>query len=190
MESLENIEDSINKAGTMIPHIVAEDSPSVGEWQPSHEEVEAILKQKLAILEMFVAYDGRPPPAVEERCQALKLQVQSLEDDISRAGKSEAAIEYLRNAPGSHFQTVAHNDFKRWLESEIPLSPAIQDKAAKNLYSKKRKFPDSDDGFHVFSASSQNSSPDPSSARSKRIRTDGGEKHPCLRCRILKKKVC
>ena len=56
MENLENFEESINNAETMIPRIVAEEPSLVGEWQPNDEEIEAILKQKLAILEYFVAY--------------------------------------------------------------------------------------------------------------------------------------
>lgn len=56
MENLDNCEGKINNAETMIPKIVAEESSSVGKWLPSDEEVETILKRKLAILEHFVAY--------------------------------------------------------------------------------------------------------------------------------------
>ncbi|KAK0123923.1 hypothetical protein ONS95_008913 [Cadophora gregata] len=179
--------EPINTSRVMIPHISAKDSPPVGERLPSDEEVEAVLKQKIVILEDFIEYDGRLPPAIEERCEVLRYKVQSLEDHIFKAGKSAAAIEYLRCAPESYFQKVAPHDFQRWLDVKLPLSHAQGGNAARFKSPRKRKFLYSDDGFHVFSASSENS-PDPSNARTKRLRTNESEKHPCLRCRILKKK--
>ncbi|KAG4443108.1 hypothetical protein IFR05_001434 [Cadophora sp. M221] len=169
-----------------IPQILSEDLPSVGERQPSEEEVEVMLMRKLAILEEYIRYDGQSRPPVGDRCQVLRQKILSLEGGISESGNSEAAMQYLRNVSESNFQQVTRQGFVRWVDSENAMPPAMLGNGAKDESSKKRKFQDSKDGYHVFSIS-QAPSPNPS-ARSKRLRTEGNEKTPCLRCRILKRK--
>ncbi|KAH7324047.1 hypothetical protein BKA65DRAFT_511966 [Rhexocercosporidium sp. MPI-PUGE-AT-0058] len=187
MKHLELIEHSLNMAAIGTPQIMREDSSSVGEWQPSEDAVEAMLIHKAALLEEYIRFNGRSQPPLGDRCQVLRQKIQSLEDDISKTGNWEAALQYLQNIPESHFQRVTRQDFVQWLDSDIATSPVMLENAANGKSSRKRKGQDSNDSYHAFSASSQNSSPDPS-IRSKRLRTDGSEKPPCLRCRILKKK--
>ncbi|KAH9215926.1 hypothetical protein DL95DRAFT_388239 [Leptodontidium sp. 2 PMI_412] len=169
------------------PQVLSEDSPPVGEWQPSEEEVEAMLIRKLAMLEEYIRFDGHSRPPVGDRCQVLRQKIRSLEDEISKAGNLSSALRYLQTVPESHFRQVTCKSFVQWLDSGNIASSVMPDDAGKGESSRKRKMQGSNDGYHVFSASSQKSSLDPSS-RSKRLRTEGNEKTPCLRCRILKKK--
>lgn len=51
---LKPIEDHLNMTGTGTSLLAREHSPSVGKWQPSEEDIEAILWRKAAILDDFI----------------------------------------------------------------------------------------------------------------------------------------
>ncbi|KAL2062626.1 hypothetical protein VTL71DRAFT_5698 [Oculimacula yallundae] len=162
-------------------------SPLALEEQPT-DETEAMLIQKIALLEDHIRYNGRPRPPLEERCQALRQKVLSLESKISKAGTSEAASEYLQSAPESHFKQVTRHDFVSWLKGDNLVASSMHDNTASVEFPKKRKVCGSNDGNDISSMPSQNSSLDSPDGRSKRLRTQGDERAPCLRCKILKKR--
>jgi hypothetical protein len=105
-------------------------------------------------------------------------------------GKSQRAYRYLREAPRSHFESVTRDQFFEWLDRGLHTSRTSQ------AFSSKRASGLPDSRFHVFAAAGTSKSAShrgvitPRAASPlKRQRTDSNEKPPCLRCKILKKRV-
>jgi len=106
------------------------------------------------------------------------------------SGKSQRAYRYLREAPRSHFESVTRDQFFQWL------NPGLHTSRTSQVCSPKRATDLLDSGFHVFPAAGTSESAScrrvitqRASSSLKRPRTDSNEKPPCLRCKILKKRV-
>lgn len=112
---------------------------------------------------------------------------------ISYLGKGIAARRCLEDSSRSEFDAVDHSDFLNWLasSSRSASSTPQQEHAELPALSKKRshELSNSSNGFNVFSVAPTNTS-DQGTNRTKRVRYTSKETPPCLRCRIIKKKVC
>jgi hypothetical protein len=117
---------------------------------------------------------------------------------ISFAGKADSARGYLRSPPISAFQTVQHDEFLRWIDARDKPLTHISPPSISNLHvqlSQRPHFPRDQASVVPITLTREHSPTDDSaqlsslSHRPKRIRTAAKEKPPCLRCKVLKKKV-
>jgi hypothetical protein len=155
----------------------------------------------------LISEDGQDTTAIEDRCRILRRKIDLIEDELSVAGtslylltnradlvlgKSGAAFDYLRGAPLSHFTMITRDQFLEWLRSET----AKGSQAMLNPHVT-RPTHEIDRQVHTLPVSIPSrthpgkvkATHDLSSPQSKRPRTDTNDKAPCLRCRILKKRV-
>jgi hypothetical protein len=112
------------------------------------------------------------------------------------SGRTDASRRYLKEMPSPAFLSVKHEDFMNWLSNDERVTSDQFNRAEMDLVSslnRRSQFFGAGDAFHVFPATSEVSSHDDSVDSTprphKRLRISEKDKPPCLRCRILKKKV-
>jgi hypothetical protein len=113
-------------------------------------------------------------------------------------GRTDASHRYLKEAPCPAFVDVKTDEFTNWLSiSERKASDQFNraEKDLATLLNGRTQFYGTGDALHVFNVTPNVSPPSEDSENSterphKRLRIAEKDKPPCLRCRILKKKVC
>lgn len=105
-------------------------------------------------------------------------------------GKANTARRCLEDSSRSEFDAVNHVEFLKWLASSSrSASNTPQQEHAELPASSRKRGHDSKDGFHTFSVALPGHSSGGNTSRIKRVRYVSKETPPCLRCRVLKKKV-